>query len=280
MSERNEYPPGVPCWVDTLQPDVEAAKRFYGELFGWSFAGPGVLPGDPPGQYYVAQLRGRDVAGIASQPSREAPPVPAWNTYIAVESADETAKKVKREGGQVVVKPFDALPAGRLAVLTDPAGASFCAWQPRERKGAQIINDVGAWAMSTLTTPDLKSAQTFYGAVFGWSADKVEMGGSELTLFCLPGYVGGEPQQPVRRDLVAVLMPITRDDPADSPQARWNVAFWVKDTDSTVGKARKLGGKIVVQPHDIPGFRQAILTDPQGAAITVSSKVAAGAAMG
>ncbi len=35
MSERAHYPPGVPCWVDTLQPDPEAATRFYAALFGW-----------------------------------------------------------------------------------------------------------------------------------------------------------------------------------------------------------------------------------------------------
>jgi hypothetical protein len=275
MSERSDYPEGVPCWVDTLQPDVEAAKRFYGDLFGWSFTGPGVLPGDPPGDYYVAQLRGRDVAGIASQPSRGAPTVPVWNTHIAVESADKAAKKVKREGGRVVVEPFDALPAGRMAAMTDPAGASFCVWEGKDRKGAQIVNDIGAWAMSTLTTPDLKGAQAFYGAVFGWRSETMEMGESEITLWCLPGYVGGEPEQPVRRDVVAVMMPMTEDYSASSPHAHWGVAFWVTDTDSTVGKATKIGGKIIVQPYDIPGFRQAILADPQGATVTVASKKAA-----
>ncbi len=34
MSERNDYPAGVPCWVDTLQPDPELAMRFYGAIFG------------------------------------------------------------------------------------------------------------------------------------------------------------------------------------------------------------------------------------------------------
>src|SRR4051812_28317739 len=58
MSERDDYPAGVPCWVDTLQADVNAALDFYGQLFGWTFEGPGPLPGGLPGQYFVAQLRG------------------------------------------------------------------------------------------------------------------------------------------------------------------------------------------------------------------------------
>jgi predicted enzyme related to lactoylglutathione lyase len=70
MPERNDYPPGVPCWVDMLQPDAQAAARFYGELMGWTFEGPGTMPGNPPGQYFVARLDGRDVAGIGSRPSK------------------------------------------------------------------------------------------------------------------------------------------------------------------------------------------------------------------
>ena len=72
MSERNEYPPGVSCWVDTLQPDPEAAVRFYGDLFGWTFAGPGSMPGDPPGKYSRRPSTFRD-SGRRSWPTRPAP---------------------------------------------------------------------------------------------------------------------------------------------------------------------------------------------------------------
>ena len=44
MSERDEYPDGVPCWVETLQPDPSAAATLYGGPFGWAFAGPGRCP--------------------------------------------------------------------------------------------------------------------------------------------------------------------------------------------------------------------------------------------
>ncbi len=46
MLERSEYPPGVPCWIDT-QPDAEAAVQFYGGLFGWEFEDQ--MPPDVPG---------------------------------------------------------------------------------------------------------------------------------------------------------------------------------------------------------------------------------------
>ena len=72
MSNRDHYPSGVPCWVDTAQPDLPAALEFYGALLGWEFAGPGPMPGDPPGEYHVARIRGRDVAGISSVPNGRA----------------------------------------------------------------------------------------------------------------------------------------------------------------------------------------------------------------
>jgi hypothetical protein len=74
-------------------------------------------------------------------------------------------------------------------------------WQLGEHRGAEVVNEPGAWAMSLLSTPDAEAATAFYGAVFGWQTE--DFGGA--TMLRLPGYVGGEPQQPVPRDVVAVM---------------------------------------------------------------------------
>ena len=277
MTERDEYQAGVPCWVDTAQPDPDAAMRFYGALFGWEFDGPGPMAGpgggDPAGQYFVAQLRGRDVAGVSSQPSEGAPSTPAWNTYIWVDSADNTAKKVVNAGGSAVVAPFDVPPAGRMAVLADPQGAGFCAWEPKDRKGAQIVNEPGAWSMSALNARDPDGAKAFYGEVFGWTTQAFPVGDMEATLWRLPGYVGGEPEQPVPRDNVATMAPMTSDSFPDDVPSHWAVDFWVGNVDATAAKAAELGGSILAPPYDLPIeglFRQAVLADPQGAAFSVS----------
>ena len=272
MRERDAYPHGVPCWVETLQPEPETATRFYGELFGWEFTEPGTMPGDPPGKYFVARLRGSDVAGIASQPREYAPPTPAWITYVSVDSADEAAEKTRRAGGNVVVEPFDAPPAGRVAVLTDPAGALFCAWEPRTRQGAQRINEPGAWSMSMLATGDPEGAKAFYSAVFGWEAETFDMGTGQMTLWRVPGYVGGEPGQPVSREVVGAMAPLGDGDVAP----HWGVDFWIDDADAAADTAARLGGSVVVPPHDVPGFRETTLADPQGAAFSLSQLKAAG----
>lgn len=253
MSEREGYDPGVPCWVDNLVPDTEAAMRFYGELFGWEFDGPG------PGDYFVAQLRGRDVAGIGAQP----PGVPtAWNTYVSVASAEQATEAAAGAGGRILMEPFDALPAGRVAVFADPSGAALGLWEPRERKGAQVVNEASAWAMSVLQTHDADVCEPFYREVFGWETEA--FGPPGMKLVRLPGFVGGEPQQPVPRDVCAVLAPA-------ADHSFWSVGFWVDSADSAADRATKLGGSVVAPPSDAGGMRQTVLADPQGAVFSVTT---------
>src|SRR3954471_19226186 len=125
MLERDGYIAGVPCWIDTSQPDPEAAAAFYGGVFGWDLED--VMPPGAPGKYFIGRLRGGDVAAVASQPAG-APPMATWNTYMWVGSADEAAEKVKGAGGRVVMEPYDVPGFGRMAVFTDPEGATFRVW--------------------------------------------------------------------------------------------------------------------------------------------------------
>ena len=146
MLERDGYPPGVPCWVDTGQPDPEAAVGFYGDLFGWEFTDR--MAAGSPGRYFVAQLRGRDVAAVGSQPGA-APPTPVWNTYIWVDGTDDVVARVKNAGGSALMEPFDVLDAGRMGVFSDPSGAVFRVWQANKTDDVSEQFD----AMSRLWDP-------------------------------------------------------------------------------------------------------------------------------
>ena len=96
MLERDGYLPGVPCWVDTSQPDPEAAVAFYSGLFGWDVRTR--CRRAQPGKYFIARLRGGDVAAIGSQPEG-GPPTAVWNTYIWVDSADEATSRYGTPAG-------------------------------------------------------------------------------------------------------------------------------------------------------------------------------------
>jgi predicted enzyme related to lactoylglutathione lyase len=272
MSERDGFEPGVPCWVDILSADPAATRSFYGDLFGWEFEGPGSMPGETTGEYFVARLRGRDVAGVGTWPAEGGPPVPMWNTYVQVESADRATAAATSAGGAVLIEAFSVPPAGRMAVVADPQGASFCVWEPEERKGAQLVNEPGAWSMSGLNARDPERAKRFYADAFGWGADSFETGDGEVALFRLPGFVGGEPEQPVPRDVVATMVPMSPDRfPQDAP-SHWSVDFWVDAVDAAAERTAALDGKVLVPPYEVPGtpLRQAVVADPHGATFSVT----------
>ena len=278
MTERDRYIPGVPCWVDTSQPDPAAAVDFYGGLFGWDL--DDVMPPDSPGEYFIARLGGGDVAAVGSQPEG-APPMAVWNTYVWVDSADETAEKVRAAGGSVLIEPFDVLDSGRMAVFADPEGAVFCVWQPREHRGATVVNEPGSLNFNVLNTRDPEGAKAFYGAVFGW--ETLDVGAAQM--WALPAYGDFlEARTPGMRagmaemgapagfeNVVASLNPIPADQP-DTP-AHWGVTFAVDDADAIAQRAAELGGTVVVAPFDAPWVRMTVITDPQGATFTASKFV-------
>jgi predicted enzyme related to lactoylglutathione lyase len=272
MPDREQYPHGVPCWVDTSQPDPDAAVAFYGGLFGWAFENR--MPADAPGKYLIAQIDGRDVAGIGSQMGGESGP-PVWNTYVGVDSADEIVARVRDAGGSVLMEPFDIFDAGRMAVFADPSGAVFCVWQAMGMIGAQAVNDFNCWNFSELNTRDPEGAKAFYGAVFGWQTGSADAGDS---FWLVEGYGDhleqrdpglrerlAEYQAPPRfEDAVAVLVPMQGRFPDEVPP-HWNVTFHVEDADAIAAKAEELGGTVVVPPFDAPPVRVTAIRDPQGA---------------
>jgi uncharacterized protein len=276
MSERDGYQHGVPCWVDTWQADADRAVRFYAQLFGWEYED--TMPPDVDGQHFMCRVRGRDVAAVASRPTA-APPVSAWNTYVWVDDADEAVRNVSEAGGTIVTGPFEALDAGRIAIVADRERAVIGIWQPGAHRGAQLVNEPGAWSMSLLNTRDPERGADFYRDVFGWGAEEMDVGGGGFTLFRLPGFVGGEPLQPVPRDVVATMATMSDEFPAEVP-AHWRIDLWVADADATAKQAGRLGGRVIVPPFDIPGapLRQAVLADPEGGSFSVTHLTVGGPA--
>ena len=269
MTDDRSYPAGVPCWVDTDQPDVGAARRFYEDLFGWTFTD--AMPPDAPGTYLIATLGGEDVAAIGPA---EAGAGAQWNTYIAVDDADAVAASVCAAGGTLELDPVDAGPGGRLAACADPRGARFRLWQPRRRLGAQLVNVPGSWNFSDLHTGDPAAAADFY-ALFGWEFDDVGF----ATMIRRPGYgdhleatvdpgirerQAGVSAPPGFEDAIAWLAP-----QADGVSDHWAVTFTVANRDESASLAESLGAT-AVSSEDTEWTKIALVRDPQGAVFTLS----------
>jgi predicted enzyme related to lactoylglutathione lyase len=255
MPERTEYAPGTPSWTDLASPDLDASQRFYGSLFGWEFEGQDT--GDAENPYVMARQNGKDVAGMMRlTPDMQAggmPPV--WSTYVTVTDVEASAAKAKDLGGAILSEPMDVMDAGRMAVLADPAGAVFCIWQAKGSIGAQLVNEPVSLTWNELMSTDIEGVKAFYGGLFGWKAETMEMGdGPPYTVWMLgEGGVGGGMASPMPG------MP-----------SFWGTYFAVADCDATVEKAKELGATVMNGPMDVPEVgRMAALSDPQGAAFNV-----------
>jgi uncharacterized protein len=273
MQPRETYPNGVPCFVDTERQDVDAAKAFYGELLGWSFEDM-----TPPGMSgrFLAKVDGLDVAAVGSAAGPAS--APDWNTYIAVDSVEQTVGKAKAAGGEVLVAPVAFGPAGRMAELTDREGARFRVWEAGELSGAQLVNAPGAWNWSNLQTADLESATAFYGAVFGWEFGDVDLGRGASAMVRVPGYgdhldelnPGTQAAHKAMGAPEGFSDAIGWFEPAQGAP-RWAVTFSVADTDATAAKVRALRGRVLLEPMDVPFVRTAVLEDPDGVSLTVGT---------
>jgi predicted enzyme related to lactoylglutathione lyase len=249
MSERTSYEPGTPSWVDLATPDPAAAKEFYGALFGWEAADAG--PPEETGGYAMFTLRGKNVAGVVQLMSPQQPPM--WSTYVSTDDADAVVARAKDAGGQPIVEPMDITDVGRMAYVMHPAAGAIGVWQPQRHKGADLVNEPGAFTWSTLHTRDQDGAAGFYEAVFGWTLQ--DFGG---TLVFNAGERG-----------VANMLDMPPGTPDQVPPF-WMTIFATADTDATAAQAKERGGQVVAEPFDIPDVgRYAVIADPQGVAFGV-----------
>jgi predicted enzyme related to lactoylglutathione lyase len=275
MDQRDEYPTGVPCWIDIELTDPDAGAAFYAGMFGWTFESR--APESAPFRYLVGQVRGLDVAAIGS-PADDAGVTDRWRTWVAVASADDTAAAVDAYGGQVISGPTDIPGAGRSALCADPTGAAIGLWEPHGTPGARIVNEPGSWNFSNLATKDTGAALEFYGAVLGWAGRPMDLGGTTTTLWCRPGYgdwlAERDPGLRERHardgvpegfsDAIAWM----DEDRAGPP--RWDVTFAVADADAAARRCVELGGTVLSPPTDAGPTRVTRLQDPQGASFTAS----------
>jgi predicted enzyme related to lactoylglutathione lyase len=259
MSERESYEPGTPSWVDLSSPDVDASKQFYGALFGWEAQDAG--PQDETGGYAMFTLRGLNVAGIGRIMMEGQPTV--WSTYVSTDDADAAVARAIEAGGSAMVEPMPVMDAGRMAFLMHPAGGVVGLWEPARHTGAQLVNEPGAFTWNEFHARDVAGATAFYTAVFGWTADELDMGGSNYTMFTV-----GDAR-------IAGLMGMMPGTPDEVPP-NWLTYFAVADCDATVAKVTELGGSVMAPGMDIEGIgRIAIVADPHGAVFGVVASAAA-----
>ena len=255
MQETPQYAPGTFCWVELGTTDSAAAKKFYSGLFGWTIED---RPVGPDMVYTMLNLDDKNAGALYPlDKEKQAQGIPPhWLSYASVTNADETAAKAKELGATILAGPFDVMTFGRMAVIQDPTSAVFALWQPKDHKGAGVVNVPNSFCWNELMTTDTAKDGDFYTGLFGWSKKTQNFGPLEYTMFS-----NGE-------RMAGGMLKITPEMGPIPPN--WLVYFAVDDCDAKTQKANDLGATTMKPPDDVPGVgRFSILTDPQGAAFAL-----------
>jgi uncharacterized protein len=245
------------CWYELMTTDPKAAEGFYGKVVGWRAE---AFPGGGP---YTLWKKGEESVGgllaLTAEAKAAGAPV-AWTPYVAVESADATAKHAAALGGKVHVPPTDIPSIGRFAVLSDPAGAHFAILQPSDPSSGRPDAPPEPLDVSwrELATTDREGAVAFYTALFGWERQNANDMGGPVGVYQEFGRAG-MPQGGMYTKPAGMPFP-----------PHWLLYAKVADLDASLGAVRAGGGQVLNGPMEIPGGdRIAQILDPQGAAFAL-----------
>jgi uncharacterized protein len=256
MANIEKHKPGSFCWIELATSDQNAAKKFYGELFGWT---PNDMPMGPNDFYTIFHVDGRQAsAAYTLRKEHHARGIPPhWMLYVATESADASAKRAEELGGKVEAPAFDVFDAGRMAVIQDPTGAYFCVWQAKNHVGSRIDGVDGTLCAADLMTSDQDKAAEFYEKLFGWQIGKEDEKPEHRYYHIFNGgqFIGGIP-------------------PANSAgpgvPAHWQIYLQVGNCEASAAKAKELGARIYMPAMKIENVGWiSVMADPQGAAFAM-----------
>lgn len=229
------YGEGVPCWVDAQLPDVAAGRRFYGELFGWTFE-------ESYGGSVWARRDGEPVAALARKADGRLPTV--WTVYFATPDVVRLTGRIRAAGGQVVMAPIPVGELGTAALAADPEGAVFGLWQAARHPGFGRRHEEGTFGWAELYARDTEAANTFYGGLF------------------TDALFGPDASPDFGRAPVSDVFPV------EMPP-HFLVHFRVDDCAAVLGAVNRLGGRVQVPPFETSYGKVAVVTDNQGASFAL-----------
>lgn len=245
-----EHHVGKVIFVELVTPDLAAAKRFYGGLFGWTFRDIDA-DGTP---YAEALLDGQPVAGLFQ---KSVPPgahfQSAWLSYFAVSDVDAATQAATQHGAKLLFAPHSFPDRGREAVLADPQGAVFALLASSSGDPPDLLADPGDWIWSSLITSDPDTDTAFYQALFGYDVFELPAAAGTQHLLLASGNYARASVNPL---------------PAKRPDVhpRWLNYVRVADAVAMTTRVAALGGRILVEPRAEPdGGTLALVTDPMGA---------------
>jgi predicted enzyme related to lactoylglutathione lyase len=252
-------PTGSFCWFELATSNQSAAKAFYTSLFGWTVDDS---PMGPDEYYSMFKLGGQDAgAGYTLRADQRQHGVPPhWMVYVAVTDADAAAARARSLGATELAAAFDVMEHGRMAVLQDPQGATFCVWQSKQHTGVGVKGVVGSVSWCELSTPNQAAGGKFYEDLFGWKM----VTGRNMT----PAKPGDYYHIVNGNDMIGGVAPPEQRD-ANAPP-HWLIYFEVGNCAATTAKAKSAGATVYLDSMDVgENGIVSVIADSQGAAFGI-----------
>jgi uncharacterized protein len=246
----SEHHAGKMVWADLVTPDLNAAEKFYGALFGWTFKRIRAGGSD----YAVAMLDGRPIGGVVERaiPAGERHQS-AWLTFMAAADVDATKRVAVAHGAKVLADSKNYPMRGRQSVLSDPEGAVFAVLASSSGDSPDYLPVVGEWIWSSLHAKDAGTEAAFYQELFGFDVfEAPSADGVEHLILSTDNYArasaNGHASESSRR------------------HSHWLNFVRVENAAQTAAKVTAMGGHILVEPRvDRHGGMLAVMSDPAGA---------------
>lgn len=246
-----QHRPGQVVWHDLLTRDVESAKRFYGQLFGWTF--------EQKGHYTTVLNGGVPIAGMVFDTTAKKRLERAWwLVYLSIAEVDDTAEWVGKSGGKVIKGPGAMVNRGRYAMIKDPQGAPLVLLRSTTGDPAPADPVMNGWLWNELWTSNTESALEFYQLLGDYAADlvsPVEKGEPYWVLVTGQRWQAG----------VTTV-------PFDNVPPQWVPVIRVADPAIVAEQVTSLGGRVLIKPdHPLGSGRVALIEDPSGGLVMVES---------
>jgi predicted enzyme related to lactoylglutathione lyase len=251
-------------WYDLMTTDLEGARRFYGDVLGWTARDAGM-----PNPYWLLLAGERPIGGAMQLTSEmiSGGGRPSWMGHVGVDDVEASAAQVTALGGAIHRPPTDIPGVGRFAIAADPLGAIFSLFEPTAAYRASAPpppapDAPGCPGWRELLSTDWEKAWDFYSALFGWTKDTAfDMGPMGLYQLFRTGGDAAEGGM--------------FNKPPEIPAVFWLYYFNVSGCAAAAERVKAAGGKVMMGPHEVPGGSWIInCTDPQGAMFSLVSRQA------
>jgi predicted enzyme related to lactoylglutathione lyase len=244
---------GRVVWHDLMTTDIDKSAEFYTQLFGWKLNDVDM----GGGTYKMIQAGDTNIGGLVSLDESHGAPS-HWMAYVTVDDVDAAVERANAQGGATLVPTTPIPDVGKFAVIKDPSGACISPFQgdQPDPPESDAPPPAGQFCWDELLTTDPAGAARFYGELFGWTEEKMDMGemGTYRVMKRGERFGGGIMQMPPQ---------------AEAPP-HWLSYVAVEDVDQWAEKVTQLGGKIFCPPTDIPNVgRFAVGADPTGAMFAI-----------